>query len=66
MFNFNLKKLSTSFSNDGGMDYAAENGIYQVTTAVTKSKIESDLEKLPDIKRVLVITSENDNIKQIL
>jgi len=65
-FNFTLKRFSTSFSNDGGMDYIAENGIYQVTTAVGKSKILSDLEKLPEIPRVIVITKTGSSIDKLL
>lgn len=67
IFGFSLNRFSTSFSNDGGMDFISANGIYQVTAAPDISKIKSDLSKLPGIKRVLVLSfAKDDIIKQYL
>lgn len=55
-FGFLLNRFSTSFSNDGGMDFISGLGIYQVTATPTNIKIENDLSKLPGIQRVLVFT----------
>lgn len=66
-FGFSLNRFSTSFSNDGGMDFISAQGIYQVTAAPDISKIKSDLSKLPGIKRVLVLSfAKEDVIKQYL
>jgi len=65
-FNFELKRFSTSFANDGGMDYIAEQGIYQVTTAATRSKLNSDLEKLPGVDRVMVVTRFPESAEELL
>lgn len=61
-FGFNLNRFSTSFSNDGGMDYISSNGIYQVTSSPDANKIKSDLEKLQGIKRVLVFSYAKEDI----
>lgn len=61
-FGFVLNRFSTSFSNDGGMDYISALGIYQVTATPTLSKIESDLTKLPGIKRVLVLSNCTEKV----
>lgn len=66
MFGFSLKRFSTTFSNDGGMDFIANNCIYQVTNSPSEKKILSDLDKLPNIKRVLVIPKINKQIENIL
>ena len=59
---FALKRFSTSFANDGGMDFLSSQGIYQVTTSPSKGKIDSDLQKLPGISRVLVVPEINDKL----
>lgn len=61
-FGFDLNRFSTSFSNDGGMDYISSNGIYQVTSSPDANKIKSDLGKLHGIKRVLVFSDVNEDI----
>lgn len=66
MFGFSIKRFSTTFSNDGGMDFIADNCIYQVTYSPTDKKISSDLDKLPNIKRVLVIPKLKKSIEKIL
>lgn len=53
---FSLKRFSTTFANDGGMDFISSDAFYQVTSSPTKKKIDTDLSKLPGIKRVLVST----------
>lgn len=55
-FGFILNRFSTSFSNDGGMDFISSTGIYQVTASPTTKKIEDDLSKLPGTLRVMVYT----------
>lgn len=66
MFGFSIKRFSTTFSNDGGMDFIADNCIYQVAYSPTDKKISSDLDKLPNIKRVLVIPKLKESIEKIL
>lgn len=51
---FTLNRYSTTYSNDGGIDFSAQNAIYQVTTKLNRSKFEEDLKKVPGKKRVLV------------
>ena len=57
IFGFSLRRFSTTFSNDGGMDFIAGEGIYQVTSNATDQKIASDLAKLPGTRRVVVARS---------
>lgn len=54
-FGFSLNRFSTTFSNDGGIDFIAQDCVYQVTYSPTTKKLESDLDKLPEIKRVMVL-----------
>lgn len=63
-FGFTLNRFSTSFSNDGGMDFISALGIYQVTASPNKKKIESDLSKLPGTRRVMVFTECSDTLIQ--
>ena len=53
-FGFRLQRFSTTHSNDGGMDYVGGDCIYQVSTDGGLAKLEGDLAKAPDIKRVIV------------
>lgn len=53
-FGFRLQRFSTTRANDGGIDYAGGDCIYQVSTDSSLEKLESDLAKAPDIKRVVV------------
>ncbi|HOX75964.1 MAG TPA: hypothetical protein PLB27_14685 [Bacteroidales bacterium] len=55
-FGFGLKRLSVAFSNDSGMDFLSSNGVYQVTSSPTKIKVQTDLDKLPGISRVMVLS----------
>jgi hypothetical protein len=57
---FSLRRFSTTFANDGGMDFICGEGIYQVTTAPSRLKIERDLAKLPGTKRVIVAPALSD------
>ena len=38
IFGFSLRRFSTTFANDGGMDFIAGEGIYQVTSDATDQK----------------------------
>ena len=51
---FSLRRFSTTFANDGGMDFISSDAFYQVTASPTKTKIALDLSKLPGVKRVLI------------
>lgn len=51
---FSLRRFSTTFANDGGMDFIAENGFYQVTATPSARKLAEDCRKLPGACRVLV------------
>jgi len=42
------------YSNDGGVDFASQQAIYQVTTSLTSKKFEEDLQKAPLKKRIFV------------
>jgi hypothetical protein len=65
-FGFSLNRFSTTFSNDGGIDFIAQNCVYQVTFNPTKKKIEGDLEKLPEVNRVMVLPELKKEIRTIL
>lgn len=65
-FGFTLNRFSTTFSNDGGIDFIAQDCVYQVTHAPTVKKIETDLRKLPEIKRVIVLPKLSESIRKIL
>jgi hypothetical protein len=60
---FSLRRFSTTFANDGGMDFISERGIYQVTTGPTRTKIERDVAKLPKTARVLVAPAFSDTLR---
>lgn len=59
-FGFILNRFSTTFSNDGGMDFIASAGIYQVTTQVNDKKVIGDLCKQKGTKKVLVFSKLTD------
>ena len=64
-FGFSLKRFSLSFANDGGMDFISSNGVYQVTSIPTNQKIQSDLDKLPGIQRVMVLSNCPSPIREL-
>jgi hypothetical protein len=64
-FGFELKRFSVSFSNDGGMDFVSSDGVYQVTSSPSSKKISDDLEKLPGIKRVMVLSDCPERIHNL-
>ncbi|SFH39317.1 hypothetical protein SAMN05660649_05035 [Desulfotomaculum arcticum] len=51
---FELNRFSTTYSNDGGIDFAAQLAVYQVTTKLDDKKFEEDLNKVPLKERVMV------------
>ncbi len=51
---FTLNRFSTTYSNDGGIDFVAQNAVYQVTTKLSERKFEEDIKKVPGKQRVLV------------
>ncbi len=51
---FNLNRFSNTYANDGGMDFIAQEGIYQVTTKLSAKKFDEDIQKLHDVERILV------------
>jgi hypothetical protein len=53
-FGFRLQRFSTTRANDAGIDYVGGDCIYQVSTDNSLEKLEGDLAKAPDIKRVVV------------
>ena len=53
-FGFSLNRYSTTYSNDGGVDYVGQNAIYQVTTKLSERKFEEDIKKAPGKNRVMV------------
>lgn len=53
-FGFRLQRFSTTRANDAGIDYVGGDCIYQVSTDSGLEKLEGDLAKAPDIKRVVV------------
>ena len=65
-FGFALSRFSTTFSNDGGMDFIAQDCVYQVTHSPTTKKLESDLDKLPEIRRVFVLPTLSIPNKRLL
>lgn len=65
-FGFTLNRFSTTFSNDGGIDFIAQDCVYQVTSSPTTKKLESDLMKLPEIKRVFVLPATTQNNLDLL
>lgn len=51
---FLLNRYSTIYANDGGVDFAAQNAIYQVAGVLNKKKFDEDLAKAPEAKRIMV------------
>lgn len=51
---FELNRFSTTYSNDGGIDFTAQTAVYQVTTKLTDTKFEEDLKKVPLKNRIVV------------
>jgi hypothetical protein len=51
---FTLNRYSTTYSNDGGIDFVAQNAVYQVTTKLSERKFEEDIKKVPGKLRVLI------------
>lgn len=51
---FELDRYSTVYSNDGGIDFIAQNAVYQVTTKLDKKKFQEDLKKVPLKQRIFV------------
>ena len=51
---FSLNRFSTVYSNDGGVDFASQIAVYQVTTSLSPKKFEEDLAKAPLKQRVFV------------
>jgi hypothetical protein len=64
-FGFSLQRFSTTHANDGGMDYVANDAIYQVTTDEGVEKLRRDLKKAPRTNRVLVRPTITDQILEI-
>jgi hypothetical protein len=53
-FGFELNRFSTTYANDGGMDYIGQKSVYQVTVVMSQKKFEEDIVKTPGIKRIIV------------
>jgi hypothetical protein len=53
MRGFSLNRFSTTFANDGGMDFIGENAIYQATVVMSPKKFQEDIIKTPKTKRSL-------------
>ena len=51
---FSLNRFSTTYSNDGGIDFVAQNAIYQVTTKLSARKFDEDIKKVTGKERVLI------------
>lgn len=51
---FTLNRYSTTYSNDGGIDFVAQNAVYQVTTKLSERKFDEDIKKVPGKNRVLI------------
>ena len=49
---FSLNRFSTTYSNDGGIDFVAQNAIYQVTTKLNERKFDEDIQKLSELKEL--------------
>ncbi len=60
---FSLRRFSTTFSNDGGIDIIAANCIYQLTLIADKRKIDADLKKLSTEPRIYLTKSITDKAK---
>jgi len=64
-FGFGLKRISVSFSNDGGMDFLSSSGVYQVTSTPSTQKIQGNLGKLPGIPRVMILSHCSTAIREL-
>lgn len=53
-FGFELNRFSTTYANDGGMDYIGQKSVYQVTVVMSLKKFDEDIVKTPGIKRIIV------------
>lgn len=53
-FGFELNRFSTTYANDGGMDYIGQRSVYQVTVVMSQKKFDEDIVKTPGIKRIIV------------
>jgi hypothetical protein len=53
-FGFELNRFSTTYANDGGMDYIGQKSVYQVTVVMSQKKFDEDIVKTPGIKRIIV------------
>lgn len=51
---FSLNRFSTTYSNDGGIDFVAQNAVYQVTTKLNERKFDEDIKKVPGKERVFI------------
>ena len=51
---FSLNRFSTTYSNDGGIDFVAQNAVYQVTTKLSEKKFDEDIKKVTGKNRVLI------------
>lgn len=51
---FSLNRFSTTYSNDGGIDFVAQNAVYQVTTKLSERKFDEDIKKVTGKARVLI------------
>ena len=51
---FSLNRFSTTYSNDGGIDFVAQNAVYQVTTKLSERKFDEDIKKVAGKERVLI------------
>lgn len=51
---FTLNRYSTTYSNDGGIDFVAQSAVYQVTTKLSERKFEEDIKKVPGKQRIIV------------
>lgn len=60
---FELNRFSTIYSNDGGIDYASQSSIYQVTTVMTDSKFDEDMLKAPLKNRIFVFRKAVPNFQ---
>lgn len=58
---FELNRFSTIYSNDGGIDYTSQTSVYQVTTMLSDTKFNEDLNKAPLKKRIFVYKKANSD-----
>lgn len=58
---FELNRYSTVYSNDGGIDFTAQNAVYQVTTKLDNRKFQEDIKKVPLKHRIFVFKDMASN-----